>query len=295
MYIYDATLLTSFVHYKLDKPHPAHLYIPPSLPYTHTHTTGSLEEGMFMLPRDQSALSSSSRCGKLKRVPSYDIINPPLLVRKLDSIAPIPTNIYDEQDATFTNSMRLVQADEEAAQEKVTRVLRAKTIGTATLSEADTSIVSINSDDDVISNTQYMLSRYDLPVLGTLFRTYSILLIFSQVVMSSLVWGISAMFLNDYLSSTRGLSLQSATLVVTSFFMGHIVGYIAGGWAGEHLRHHHSRLMISIMLCASLLQLIPFLYLLRTQFDATSTKSQPFHFMGGWAGFLFALNVPMNR
>jgi len=269
--------------------------------FVHNPVRGELDEFMLLMLPQELSPEPRTRSSKLKRLPSYEILDPPLNTRKPESIAPIPGNHFDEQD--FTRSLSSPQGVEESAfmreQEKVKAEIRAKSKVTASQSEAGGSVISINSDDDVddvavvmVNNVSYLLSRYDLPVLGLLFRTSSIMLIFGQVVFNSLLWSISFVFLNDYLSS-RGLTVQSASLVVVSYLMGHILGYIAGSWAGENLRHRHSRAMISIMLCASLLQLIPFLYILRTEFDTSS--SQPVHFMGGWAGCLTGLNIPMNR
>jgi predicted MFS family arabinose efflux permease len=127
--------------------------------------------------------------------------------------------------------------------------------------------------------------------VAKLFSTVSVAIIFIQGFPGCLPWGMIYVFLNDYFSEDRGLSVQGATAALTLFGVGGLVGQIFGGWVGQRLYNFDPRWQCALMGITTILSVFPMLYLLNTE-DAGSGG---FYFMTIVAGFLVNMNGPNVR
>lgn len=102
--------------------------------------------------------------------------------------------------------------------------------------------------------------------LITLFKTPTCILAFLQGGPGCVPWGIVNTYLNDYLSSDRGLSIESATLVIAIFGISTFFGQVIGGTGGTYLYQRNVKYP-SLLACSSaILGCIPFWILLSVDF-----------------------------
>ena len=133
--------------------------------------------------------------------------------------------------------------------------------------------------------------RIDCSKVITLFSTPSAALVFVQGFPGCLPWGMIYVFLNDYFSTDRGMSVQEATAALTMFGVGGLVGQIFGGWAGQKLYNIDKRLQCVFMGLTTLFSVLPMLYLLNTE----DVGTLGFYFMTMLAGFLVSITGPNVR
>lgn len=81
--------------------------------------------------------------------------------------------------------------------------------------------------------------KQHVQTLKTLLKCPSVVLAILQGIPGCLPWGIINTYLNDYLSSDRGLSVEGATLFVLVFGFGNFVGVLIGGIGSSYLYEHH--------------------------------------------------------
>jgi len=77
-----------------------------------------------------------------------------------------------------------------------------------------------------------------MQTLKTLLQCPSVLLGVFQGAPGCIPWGIINTYLNDYLSSDRGLSVEGATLVILVFGVGNFIGTFLGGVGSSYLYAH---------------------------------------------------------
>lgn len=133
--------------------------------------------------------------------------------------------------------------------------------------------------------------RIDCDKVKKLFSTYSVAIVFIQGFPGCLPWGMIYVFLNDYFSTDRGLSVEGATAALTCFGVGGLAGQFFGGWAGQRLYNIDPRLQCVLMGVTTLLSVLPMLYLLNT----SSLGDPGFYFMSVLAGFMVSMNGPNVR
>jgi MFS family permease len=124
-----------------------------------------------------------------------------------------------------------------------------------------------------------------------LFRTPSVLIIFMQGFPGCLPWGMIYIFLNDYLSSDRGLSVQAATAALTVFGIGGLLGQLFGGWVGQRVYNRSPVYQCYLMGGSTLLSVPPALYILNTK----TVGDLGFYFMCICFGFIVNMNGPNVR
>jgi len=151
------------------------------------------------------------------------------------------------------------------------------------------------SMDDTAVGTETVTAEYnetiDCKKIRKLFRTKSVLLIYCQGLPGCLPWGMIYVFLNNYLSEDRGLSIRDATLGLTSIGIGGMLGQLIGGWFGQLLYNINPRLQCLLMGSSTMVSVIPMLYLLNT----TDLNSFSFYIMAVLAGFTININGPNVR
>ena len=133
----------------------------------------------------------------------------------------------------------------------------------------------------------------DWKKIQKLFRTKSVILIYCQGLPGCLSSTICMIFifLNNYLSEDRGLSIRDATLGLTSIGIGGMLGQLTGGWFGQILYNINPRLQCLLMGSSTIVSVIPMMYLLNT----TNLNSFSFHIMAVFAGFTININGPNIR
>jgi predicted MFS family arabinose efflux permease len=142
----------------------------------------------------------------------------------------------------------------------------------------------------VIVHTEYS-ERITWKKVRKLFKTRSVLIIFIQGFPGCLPWGMIFVFLNDYFSNDRGMTVAAATAALTAFGVGGLAGQLFGGWAGQHLYNRDPRLQCALMGATTMLSVLPMLYLLNTTYLA----DVGFYFMTIIAGFMVSMNGPNVR
>jgi MFS family permease len=123
-----------------------------------------------------------------------------------------------------------------------------------------------------------------------MFRTPSLLLVFLQGLPGCLPWGMIGVYLNDYLSSNRGLSVRSATIVLTCFNVGSIAGGVVGGVWGQRLFNIRPAYQICLMASSTLLAIGPLAVLINAPASGTA-----FYFCALFGGVVASLNGPNVR
>eukprot|EP00804_Cyclotella_cryptica_P019486 CCRYP_006647-RA/>CCRYP_006647-RA protein AED:0.03 eAED:0.03 QI:236/1/1/1/1/1/5/2686/610 len=102
---------------------------------------------------------------------------------------------------------------------------------------SDTS-ASLSNEREVISYVATFYDQYLQPhfeTLKALVKCPSVLLAIFQGAPGCVPWGIVNTYLNDYLSSDRGLSIEGATLVILIFGIGNFAGTSIGGIGSSHI------------------------------------------------------------
>ena len=77
-----------------------------------------------------------------------------------------------------------------------------------------------------------------------LFKNKTAILLFLQGIPGCLPWGLVAVFMNDYLSDDCGLSVETATLVVSMFGIGAFFGLVFGGTYGQYLYNRNKKHLV---------------------------------------------------
>ena len=124
-----------------------------------------------------------------------------------------------------------------------------------------------------------------------LFNTPTAVLSYCQGIPGCVPWGMIYTFLNDYFSDARGLSVSQATLTLTIFGVGGLVGQFYGGSWGQRLYNQSPKLQCVLMGGSTILGILPMLYLLNT----TDYNPGGFYFMALIAGLLVSITGPNVR
>jgi predicted MFS family arabinose efflux permease len=139
--------------------------------------------------------------------------------------------------------------------------------------------------------------KISLDKVKQLFSTPSVVIIMLQGLPGCLPWGLVYVFLNDYFSSDRGLTVAWATIAVVLFSVGGFLGQAGGGYLGQHLYNRDKRLQCLLMGISTLLAVPPMLYLLNAEIRHTKTGPPPalFYMMAFVAGAVVSVNGPNVR
>ena len=113
-----------------------------------------------------------------------------------------------------------------------------------------------------------------------------------QGFVTSIPWGVVLVFLNDYLSQEKGFSVPEATVLVMLFGIGCGVGGVLGGYFGGLLMSHNRSYLPLYMAATTFLGIIPFLFLLNTEFPHhNGYKAKFLSIVGGTVASLPSVNV----
>ena len=115
-------------------------------------------------------------------------------------------------------------------------------------------------------------------------------LLMMQGFFSNIPWGVMFVFLNDFLSQEKDLSVQDATFIVAVFGVGCAVGGILGGYFGGLAADR--RYLPLFMSLTTMLGVIPFLALLDdASYDRAGFKPCFYAFAGGCLASMPSVNV----
>lgn len=152
-----------------------------------------------------------------------------------------------------------------------------------------------NYDDDDDDNAVLPMVEYgekvDCTKISQLFYTPSVVIVFAQGFPGCLPWGMIYVFLNDYFSSDRGMSVEEATAALTTFGVGGLFGQMIGGWWGQWLYNRDPRYQCVLMGVSTLLSVFPLIYLLNT----SAVGGVFFYTVSFCAGFIVNMNGPNVR
>ena len=115
--------------------------------------------------------------------------------------------------------------------------------------------------------------KIQLSDLRTLFANRTNLLVFAQGIPGSMPWGFFFTFLVDFYHSNKGFSVQAATLLVSVFGAGAILGSFVGGLAGGKL-YHRKPAYLPALCCATIFAGIPPLLAIVNWADAPTSPLQ---------------------
>ncbi|GMH92604.1 hypothetical protein TrST_g170 [Triparma strigata] len=127
----------------------------------------------------------------------------------------------------------------------------------------------------------------------SLLRNKTAMLLFLQGLPGCLPWGLVYVFLNDYLSNDRGLSIESATLVITLFGVGCFGGLVVGGAYGQYLQGKSSKKPVVLMAVTEIIGCFPLFYLLNNVGEGSSYGVACFFSM--LSGFMASITGPNVR
>jgi MFS family permease len=99
-----------------------------------------------------------------------------------------------------------------------------------------------------------------------LLKTKTVALCYLQGIPGCVPWSIITVFMSDYLSTDRGLSINQATFVFSVFGIGGLFGQILGGFFGQYLYNKDKRLQCLFMGVSTLTAILPMLSILNTDF-----------------------------
>jgi predicted MFS family arabinose efflux permease len=142
-------------------------------------------------------------------------------------------------------------------------------------------------EDDLVQYSE----KVECKKVLKMFSTYSVALIFIQGFPGCLPWGMIYVFLNDYFSEDRHVSIQTATSIMTCFSCGGLLGQLSGGWFGQYLYNIQPCYQCLMMGITTMLAVGPMLYLL----NASDVASGGFFTVALLGGFMVNMNGPNVR
>ncbi|PRW58958.1 MFS family transporter: sugar [Chlorella sorokiniana] len=117
--------------------------------------------------------------------------------------------------------------------------------------------------------------------LGRLLLIPTNMLVISQGLFGCLPWGMILTYLNDYLSQNKGLSIQTATLVLLILGIGGAVGVLGGGWVGQWCYNRRKWSMPVFIGVCTVLGTLPMLWLVNADVAAVPALTVMFAFLSG--------------
>lgn len=132
--------------------------------------------------------------------------------------------------------------------------------------------------------------KIDFTKIKALFLIKTVDLVFLQGFPGCLPWGMISVFLNDYFSANRGMSVAEATQILTIFGVGGLAGQLLGGIAGQRLYNRRKYYQSLLMAFSTFLAIPAMLYLINAPAEGPF-----FSFMAFVAGFACSMNGPNVR
>ena len=137
--------------------------------------------------------------------------------------------------------------------------------------ESVQSAVETDKKDNVVDQHSETLQLHKI---FDLLKTRTVFLCYMQGIPGCVPWSILTVFMSDYLSTDRGLSINQATFVFSVFGIGGLFGQIIGGYVGQYLYNRDKRLQCLFMGAATLAAIVPMLSVLNTDFYPVEGSSR---------------------
>jgi len=128
------------------------------------------------------------------------------------------------------------------------------------------------------------------PTLALL-RIPTVLLVLLQGAPGCLPWGIVNTYLNDYLSTEKHMSVQTATSVILVFGLGNFIGMSIGGWGGNVLYAKDVRYPHLLSGCSAIFGILPMGILIH----GTNKHSVVTAIVAGFAGIGSGVTGPIVK
>ena len=138
------------------------------------------------------------------------------------------------------------------------------------------SLLDDNEGSKIKTGSEAHSETLQLHKIIDLLKTPTVALCYIQGIPGCVPWSIITVFMSDYLSTDRGLSIQQATYVFSAFGIGGLTGQIIGGYVGQLLYNRDKRLQCLFMGAGTLAAIIPMLSILNTDFypgDENTTET----------------------
>ena len=154
-----------------------------------------------------------------------------------------------------------------------------------------------NNDDDRKDNSnsrshelEVYSEKIDWSKVKHLFKTRTVVLVYLQGIPGCVPWGLMFVYMNDYLSQDRGMTVQNATIAVTLFGVGSLLGVIAGGYVGQMLYNRKKVLITYLMGGTTFVGVFPMYYALNG-----SSNNAFFYVILFISGFIVSITGPNVR
>ena len=116
--------------------------------------------------------------------------------------------------------------------------------------------------------------------LRVLLTTPTVILVYMQGVPGCIPWGVINVYLNDFMSQQRGLTVPQATSLLVVFGMGSVLGGLVGGIWGQWLYNRDARYQPLLMGFSTGLGAAPLIWLLNAPTQAMGIYLPLFFFTG---------------
>jgi MFS family permease len=149
----------------------------------------------------------------------------------------------------------------------------------------------IEFEDDIVYSEEIEWNK----ILDIL-KTPSALIIYLQGFPGCVPWGMIGVFLNNYLSEHKEMSIAHATGILTLFSVGGLLGQLFGGYLGQRLYNRDPRLQTLLMGFTTILSVGPLLYLINAApAGGDHTRLLGYYLVAFLGGFIVNINGPNVR
>ena len=124
----------------------------------------------------------------------------------------------------------------------------------------DESAIGKDRSNSRSTELQVYTERIEWSKVKNLFKTRTVVLVYLQGIPGCVPWGLMFVYMNDYLSQDRGMTVENATIAVTLFGVGSLLGVIAGGYYGQILYNRNKVLITYLMSSTTALGVFPMYY-----------------------------------
>lgn len=152
---------------------------------------------------------------------------------------------------------------------------------------SDTVVINLPASHTENEDVSYS-EHIDCAKLADLIQTKTVICILLQGLPGCIPWGIIYVFMNDYFSNEKGLSIQKATYALTLIGIFGLVGQLFGGYFGEILHRKDKRYQCFLMAASPFLSVFPLLYLINTDMPGSGI----FYFTACVTGFVSNIAGP---
>jgi predicted MFS family arabinose efflux permease len=143
---------------------------------------------------------------------------------------------------------------------------------------------------ELIESGQAYTGKIDLSQYREIFGIKTNVLAFLQGIPGCVPWGVFMIFLNDFFAQDKGLSVETATLVVMAAGAATLVGILGGGFVGNYLYKRRPRNLALLCAATTSLGVVPTALMLN--YPANSAAILPLFLIAFVSGLLISVTGP---